>query len=358
MPVYLLYFTFIILACLVLHQNTRLQLSKSRGNVTYLFLCVFLMFLMIGLRDINTGVDTRSYVSNFRHFTLLDLKDSKEPLYVLFVCAIKYVTSNYHVFLCAMGLLYCVSIYKLMRKYLRHSDEILIGIIVLFIFQIYAFSVAAMRQTFALGFVILAFLDVDKGRWKRFLLWIVLGVGFHNSAILGLILYPLRNLNLGKYGILLVFALFGLSLVLPRDFMMLFQQQMGFESDLRYFKYGSSYESELSLSGFIMQMIPLALIYIRRNHIQLEKHTKNLFLNCAYLGAGLQSMVVVVAEFYRVSFYFAIFDIILIPLAFSTLPKSLSGVAKIAFLLACLLYLFVIGQGALPLPNAATSNYN
>ena len=69
-------------------------------------------------------------------------------------------------------------------------------------------------------------------------------------------------------------------------------------------------------------------------------------------------MVVVVAEFYRVSFYFAIFDIVLIPLAFSTLPKNISGIAKAAFVLIGLIYLFFIGQGALPLPDASTSNYN
>ena len=358
MFIYLLYFTFIIFASLVLRQNTRHQMLKSKGNVTYLFWCVFLMFLMIGLRDINTGVDTRSYINNFRTYTLLNLMNSKEPLYVLWVCAIKNITDSYKVFLCSMAVVYCLAIYKVMRKYLRHSSEILISFIVLFIFQIYAFSVAAMRQTFALGFVMFAFLEADKGKWKRFLLWIILGAGFHNSAILGLVLFPLRNLNLGKYGILIAFALFGLSLVLPRDFMMQIQQYIGFESDLRYFKYGSSYESELSLSGFIMQMIPLILIYIRRDHIQLEKHTKNLFLNCAYIGAGLQSMVVVVAEFYRVSFYFAIFDIVLIPLAFSTLPKNISGIAKAAFVLIGLIYLFFIGQGALPLPDASTSNYN
>ena len=245
-----------------------------------------------------------------------------------------------------------------MRKYLKSSNEILIGVFVLFIFQIYAFSVAAMRQTFALGFVILAFLEADKGRWKRFLLWIALGIGFHNSAVLGLIIYPLRNINLGKYGIFLVAALFGLSLALPRDFMMLIQQYIGFESDLRYFNYGSSYESELSLSGFIMQLIPLVIIYIRRDKLRLDNHTKNLFLNCAYLGAGLQSIVVVVAEFYRVSFYFAIFDIVLIPLAFSTLSPQTSRIVKTAFILVSLLYLFIISTGSLPLPDASTSNYN
>lgn len=339
--------------------KTSLQFQNPRGKVQYLFLSVLFMFLMISLRDINTGVDTRSYVNSFLKISLTEVNEGSEPLYVYITYFVRCITENYHIFFMVMSAGYCIAIYKLLRKYLHTSDEVMIGILLLFLFGIYHFSSAAMRQTVALGFGILAFVEADRGNWKKYLLWIVLGMGFHNSAALLLLIYPLRYINLGKYGVLVVVAMYGVSLVIPKDFLMLIQLSQSSTDELRYSQYGSSYESELSLTGFFLQLIPLAIVYIRRDHLQLEERTKNLFLNCAYLGAGFQSLVVVVAEFYRVSFYYAVFDIVLIPLALSTLPKKVQTPAKIAFVLGCLVYLFFIGtDGTLPVPNAKTSNYN
>ena len=272
---------------------------------------------------------------------------------------IRSLTDNYHVFFMAMSICYCMAINKLMKKYLYTSEEVMIGILILFLFGIYHFSSAAIRQTVALGCGVFAFLEADRGSWKKYLLWIAIGMGFHNSAALLLLIYPLRYINLGKYGILLVAAMYGASLVIPKDFLMLIQMSQNSMDELRYSQYGSSYESELSLAGFIIQLIPLSLVYIRRNHLRLEEKTKNLFLNCAYLGVGFQSLVVIVAEFFRVSFYFAIFDIVLIPLALSTLPPKIQTLSKVAFVIGCLVYLFYIGTDAtLPIPNEKASNYN
>ncbi len=356
MFVYIVYFVLIIVLSISLKDVTRHQLVNHK-RVTYLFLTIGMMWLMMGLRDINVGVDTRSYVNSFLTISLVGIKDTQEPLFKILTYVVRLVTDNYNVYFFVTSFFICNSLYKMMSRYFSLSSEVLIGICIFFVFGIYSFSVAAMRQTIALAFVVMAVLSLERGKWKFFIIWVLIATGFHNTAILSLLILPLKYFDLKWYGILVVLAFYCLSLVIPRDFASLMIAASDVEG-VKYGSYGKSYQSELSLAGFYLQLIPMLLVYVRRNHLGLEQKTKNLFLNSAYIGLGVQTMTTVVAEFYRISFYFCVFDIVLISLALTSLPKQYKTLAKITFVMGCLLYMFFIGQdGVLPLPDKNASNY-
>lgn len=342
MWVYYLYFFFLILFCIVLSKTTSIQLQHKSSPVLYLLLVILFMWIIIGCRDITVGSDTPDYVKDFRGMTYNKaIGSSSEVVFALVTYAIRSITDNYHVYFFLMSIIYCSGLYFLLKRYLHKSDEILIAICVLFLFGIYYLSVAAMRQIAAIGFTIYAFMSADKGRWKSFLLLVGIAFCLHNSSLITLLFYPLKRLNLKSFGILIVAGFFILSLVIPKDFMMMLQFAMD-SDEIKYSQYGSSNEEGLSLSGFYLQLIPLIFVYLRRNKIPLKEETKNLFLNCAYLGAGFQALTPVVAEFFRVSIYFSIFDIVLIPLALSSLSKPYRVIGKGLFIAGCLVYLFVL----------------
>ena len=345
MWVYYLYFIIILICSAVLRKTTTFQLKQNKSVVLFPFLAVLLIWFIIGSRDVSVGIDTKDYVEDFRTVSLSWFSESTEPLYILVTYLTRQFTSNYHIFFLIMSLPFCMGVYKLLTKYLHKADEMFLGVCILFLFGIFYLSMAAMRQTAALGFTILAFMAADKNKWKSFAMWAIIAAGFHNTAILALIMYPLRYLNLRKYGILIVVGLYALSLVIPKDFMMLLQLTLD-SDNMKYTQYGTDYESELSLSGFYLQLIPLIIVYIRREKLPFDERTRNLFVNCAYLGAGLQSLVTVVAEFYRLSIYFSVFGIVLIPLALSTFLKPYRTLGKIIFALGCLLYIFVLAPAS------------
>lgn len=356
MFVYSVFFVLIIVLSISLKDVTRHQLANHK-RVTYLLLAIGMMWLMMGLRDINVGVDTRSYVNRFKYITLADVKNATEPLYQISTYTVRIFTSNYHIFLIVTTFPLCYALYTLMSRYLKLSSEILIGICVFFVFGIYSFGVSAVRQTIALSIVVLGGIVLDRGKWKRFLVLIAIATGFHNTALIAILLLPLKRFDLKWYGALIVICFFYISLIIPRDFASLLIAASDVEG-VKYGNYGTSYESELSLAGFYLQLIPMLLVYIRRNHLLLEQKTQNLFLNSAYIGLGVQTMTTVVAEFYRISFYFCVFDIVLISLALTSLPKQYRTLAKITFVIGCLLYMFFIGQdGVMPLPDKNASNY-
>lgn len=346
---YYLYFVFIVFFCITLDKETKIQLLQSRTkSVTYIKLVIGAMWFIIGLRGVNYGVDTRGYVNHFLYVTNLDLKESKEPLYDILTYIIRCVTDNYHVlfFICSAG--YCIALYTLMRRYFSSAYQVLAAICILFLLGIFAFSMAGIRQTIAMGFTIFAFIEADRGNWKKFLLWIAIAFGFHNSSLIMLCIYPLRYINMGKYGFLLAAAFFSISFIMPQSVIDVLQgQEMVSE---RFGSYGTIYESHQNYSGFILQVILLLVAFLRKKHLKMNEKTRNLFFNMAFLGVATQSMTMIIAEFFRVSLYFCVFDIVLVPLALMTFTGKNNYIYRFIFIAGCLLYIFVLSSGVLPIP--------
>ena len=76
-----------------------------------------------------------------------------------------------------------------------------------------------------------------------------------------------------------------------------------------------------------------------------------MFFMMAYIGLAFQATSGVLFEMFRISFYFCIFDIVLVPLALSTFKGSNSTFIKTAFVLGCLVYIFLLAGGDATLPH-------
>ena len=66
--------------------------------------------------------------------------------------------------------------------------------------------------------------------------------------------------------------------------------------------------------------------------------------NCAFLGLSFQLLSIVIAEMFRISMYFSIFNIVLIPLSIMAEPdQKWCKVEMILITVVLLAYLFVSG---------------
>lgn len=323
-------------------------ISNSKENKqSFLFITVCALIILVGSRNVLYGRDTLGYVTVFYNTESVNLTDTTEPGFSLFVYLIHSITNNYHIFLFAAYFSTGIALYKLMNKYLLTTYEILSSVCIYVLLGILAFNMAALRQTIALSLGIIAFICAADGKFKRYLLFVALAMTFHNSAFVLLALYPLRYLNAKSYGFIFVAVCFFIGLVIPHIVLPFLQTYIPIDD--RFDQYGTTYESNLSYTGFILQLILVILAFICRGDIQLENKTKNLFFNAAFLGLAIQSLTGTLAEFFRLSLYFSVFDIILIPLALSTFQGSNAKLIRSLFIIGCLVYiLFLSGGGVLP----------
>lgn len=327
--------------------RTAVELARKVKRVQYLYYVMFALWILIGMRDIHYGRDTWGYVIDFRNMTSLRLTDSAEPAYNLLAYVVRSITSNYHVYLMIATSSMILAMYRLQKRYFCSSYEIIAAICIYILLGLLAFNMAALRQTIALSFGIFAFMCADDGKWKKFLLCVLIAYLFHNSAFVLLILYPLRFINAKQYGLYVSIGFFILGIVYPGSIAPFIQAHLPMED--RFTQYGTIYESSQNYTGFILQLLLVLIAYFFQKRIHLKHSTQNLLFNSAYIGLAIQSLTGSLAELYRLSFYFCYFDIIIVPLALSSIKGKNAETIKACFIIGCLIYILILsGGGVLP----------
>lgn len=352
---YYVFFAFLFLLYSNMKVSASRELMQKTVRVQYLFVVMGALWLLIGMRNVLYGRDTLGYVTSFMYATSFKWSESVEPGFHLLEFIIRSLTDNYHIFLMVISLSTVVAMYQIMKRYFSDSYEIIAAICIYVLLGILAFNMAALRQTIAVSIGIWAFMYAADGKWKHFLACVALAYTFHNSSFVLLALYPLRYLDTIRYGFIGVAAAFILGVMAPDVVIPFLQANLPVED--RFAGYGIIYESSQNYTGFVLQLILVMIAYIRRDHIRLEQKTKNMFFNAAYIGLAIQSLTGALAELYRVSFYFCIFDIILIPLALMTFRGAYARPIRIYFIIGALFYIFVLsGGGVLPLKQTYQIN--
>ena len=92
------------------------------------------------------------------------------------------------------------------------------------------------------------------------------------------------------------------------------------------------------------------MAYFNKNKLNIRQSTSNLLFNTAFIGLIIQSLVGPIAELFRLSFYFCFFDIILVPIALTSIREASGSLIRQYFIFGCLIYIFFLsGSGVLPL---------
>ncbi len=352
---YYVFFTFIIIAYFILGKETNYEFRKNLKSPRFLLYSIIALWILVGTRDVLYGRDTLGYVVHFKRVTSFNWDDNVEPFFALITYLTRSVTSNYHVYLIITSLPLCVALFYLLKRYFSDSFEVLAAICIFTLLGLLAFQMAAMRQCIALALGIAAFIFADKDDWKSFLCCVGIAYLFHNSSFVLIAIYPMKFLRLKFIGIVGVIVMFLVGAFFS-DYVAPFIQ-MYIPSEDRFSQYGTTYESSQNYTGFILQLILVSIAYSRRKYLQIEEKTQNLFFNTAYTGMAIQSLTLSLAELYRVSFYFCIFDIVLVPLALSTFKFIDAKIYRLLFILGCLFYIFVLSGGGV-LPRMEEYTYN
>jgi hypothetical protein len=151
-----------------------------------LFFLISIIIFFIGLRY-RTGADFNGYLIIFddplKEYTAVI---PKEPGYVILNRIFKYIFGNYYILQCSITFFVCFSVYKFIVRYSKYP------LVSLFLFIIFFFDdilMAQMRQSIALGIVLLSTKYIFNRKIIPFLFMVVLACMFHISAICAIPLY-------------------------------------------------------------------------------------------------------------------------------------------------------------------------
>ena len=201
-----------------------------RGALKLLLLAVSLLLpcLVAGFRDISIGTDTSAYaIWTFESASRNGLRPFLESYaslsaagFNLFSWVIANWSCSFGIYLGAIELAFLLPVFIAIRHYFPNREWPGMAVVYLLMFT---GSMNLMKQSIAIGFVFLSSVFADEKRPIPFLLCIAMGILFHQTAVIGLLVYPLfltvaRPLQLNGASkwrslILVTIALIAISLV-------------------------------------------------------------------------------------------------------------------------------------------------
>lgn len=179
------------------------NISRSRGD--HFFLCAAVLFLglVMGLRASDVGADTLNYMLKYESYAINGL--NTEILYEAINIFFSSLGVPWQVFLLIISFFISACLAYFIDSYSRNLLASVYLFITVGLFQMY---MTGLRQSLAISICLVAIVFLNKGYSIRFLLLVLVASLFHNSAIVVLLLLPIRlfKLSLSYKGLFALIA--------------------------------------------------------------------------------------------------------------------------------------------------------
>ena len=330
-------------------QKTEKELYEDRDKERmirrYLLYVCIVMYIIISFRDYWVGRDTLGYINSFLQI------NTNEPIqfysrdygYAILNYCIRYITNNQTIYFLLVSWPLPAAFYLLMKDERNSCVSIFTSFIILMVLEIFAFSMAGIRQTIAIFFTVLTYKCISEKRNIIVIcLTLFMAIMFHMSALVFAPIIILRN---RRFGILpfILFVLLLFAVLRNPDGVFDYIHNSFFGDE--YWAYGTVYKSDASFSMLAIQGM-LFLTVILNRHVALNSSDDSrLLYNLIWMGIFAQALTPIIAEFFRISFYFSIYLCVLVPRAILTMSNAsnrrifLNGI-----IIASILYMMVFNN--------------
>ena len=324
--------------------------NNEKGKKAFIVCSMMILFLEAALRHSSVGGDLIGYLNMYElysHYSfdemlkLFTLSDFKDPTYYLTGWIISHIFKSDQWWLVIIATLFNGSITWLIW---RESKIPLISIIMFIALGYYEFSLTGLRQTISIAILVFSFYFLKERRPVPFVLMVILASLYHQTALVFLLIYPFANVKIGKYHIIAAMVAFVVLYAFRAQLLTILSDTLQEE---RYQGYTSGEANTLTMSGFVIQMIIFVynLFYYKK---VIKKNKKVIILyNLAFVGLMFQLYASFIAEMFRISMYFSVFNIVLVPL--TTMEEENKNIRMlITFGLILILLLYTFKEGITP----------
>lgn len=300
--------------------------KTNRRNRVLFVLLVFLYCLIGGLRSRWVGSDTNNYLFYFdvvRDMSVADIfRDfaSRDPISMIVFKYLSVPFSTYTPTLLIIHFLFCSLIAV---TYYKYSDNCVLALFVFVFLRYHFFLMSGIRQGFALCIVLFSYKYLIRSQFTYFLLCVLFASAFHLSAIICLIIYPLRNIILYDKSyklILVVLITLVFSVFVPRLAGMVFSSRIGYFDESEHLG---------NLFSFVTSFLIFGYVHIRIKHIQVTSEINTLY-NIALLFFLFSILSFKIELAFREAMYFGFMVPMLI--TYLTDRRSLNNVIVVLML--------------------------
>lgn len=321
---YILIF-FVIVIFFVFFSSSLRKGNEIKIKNNYIKTICLIFVLLSGLRNLGVGEDTYAYYLDYENTKIISWKEvfgkligfyetgeGKDVGYSIFVKFTQIFSDNFQVYLFLVAIIFYISFYNFLKNNTNRITDAFLAIVIFYVLYFYVFSITAIRQSLALAATFYCYELIKKRKLFLFLGVLLITSLIHKSVLIFIPFYFLCNIKNTKWVFPTVLVLFPLIMV--------------FKNSLAFFLLGlggyQDYE-EFDGAGTLNFTIIFLLICIftlyRRKYLLKEDINNNHFYNALALALLLLPLSWIHPALLRVSMYFSVYMILLIPKAINSL---------------------------------------
>lgn len=304
---------YIFLVILILALGIILE---NKNRKLYSILVCIIFTLIIGLRHYSIGVDTPVYVSIFNRIVSSGLENYRttwiETGFLYFYSIIGMISKDYSIMLLIISFLTNFAICKYIEKY---SNNMCVSFMLIILTRIFFSEMNIIRQYLSVAVVLLAIPLIEKKKFIKFLLYILVASLFHKSSWALFFVYFLYNINISnKVKIITII----ISLMIYNFYYSFFIKITSLFGGTYMYYVDNFIESNKlgSIITFIINLIILFVIeIIRSNKTIAEKIDKkdNFFYNCHFVLTFLSFLAIKMNILGRITIFFQVITTVALP---------------------------------------------
>lgn len=323
--------------------------SQEKRKNAIIFVSGIVLFLYAALRSPTIGTDTQGYINKYVHYAEYDfrtmwsiLSKIKDPAYYMMGWIFSRIFPDPQWWLAAIAAVYIIPVMRFIQRYSRYPTISVLAFIAL---SYFSFSLTGLRQTIAMAIALSSIRLIEDRRPVKFVLLVLLASLFHISAIVFLIAYPITLLKIG-YKHILAFIVVGVFFLGFQSYARIAIGLLFGENRLAGY---ADRTTSLTASGFIIQLC--IFMFCSFYYIKADKNNAklNMLMNLSFIGLCFQMYAAMIAEMFRVSMYFSVANIVLIPIAIAQENRLLTRQIEL-FVIFSVLVAFIFRNG---IPNYA-----
>lgn len=315
----------LVILLILLLQNHLLGIpagpKRDQTEKRCLAIVCWILVLLAALRGSTVGTDTIGYFENYQSISKLSFAEvliryKDFPGYFLLAKTCSFLHLPIQILLGIVEGIYVFAVYKFINRF---SKGKLYSILCFMMIGLYSFSLAGLKQTLSMAFVLLYFMSlIDKKYFKTVLFALIAYFCHHSSLIFvfGVILYYMRNLKLYYLYLLVVVivVLLGteflwtslLSLLENEHYTSLYMENEGYSSTTMVFY------------GFCL----LCLYLFSRNYMKQKLGEARVIFGFSTLAFAFQAFAFVSSAAFRLSFFFLPFMVVGFPNVFNCVGNA------------------------------------
>ena len=319
----------IVLGLLYGHRDSK------RNRLSYILVCSIAFILIASLRSPEWmtniyGIDTLNYKGYFEDTFDMGWNEFSQSFYMRYMMnddehdmgfvalnkIISLFTHEFWIYSMVADLLFFVPFGIILYRYTTSTKQIMFAF-VFYVALVQVFFLGGARQMFSLGFDLMALLAILDRKRILAIVWFLIGVTIHLSSFLFII--PLLMIWYGvsptvlKFLHAICFIVFPVVLMFPNEMIMFMGNTMGMEKYAEYGKGAVQGGSE----NFIFLIETLSfffLLAISRKVLRANRNIRNFYV-MAPLLTFFAPLVISNGSMIRVSLYYHIFIVLLVPYA-------------------------------------------